>query len=450
MKKGTKVLDRRRVVIMGAAGRDFHNFNVYFRHKPEYEVVAFTATQIPDIDDRLYPSQLAGPLYPQGIPIVSEEVIEDLIKTHQVNEVYFSYSDISYQALMNKAARVIAAGATFILLGPDDTMLNSSKTVIAVTAVRTGCGKSQTTRRVSELLIQMGKKVVVVRHPMPYGDLTRQRVQRFSSLDDLISNQCTIEEMEEYEPHIRRGLTVYAGVDYEEILRKAEEEAEVILWDGGNNDYPFFKPSLHITVTDPLRPGHEISYHPGEVNLRRANVVVINKVDSANPENVDIVRRNIRKVNSQATIVEAASPISADNPSLIPGRRVLVIEDGPTATHGEMPFGAGYLLALKYGARELIDPRPYLVGSLVETFQTYPQIGPILPAMGYSSQQMEELSATIRNAQPEVVIIGTPVDLRRIFPIPFPTVRVFYELQEIGKPNLEEVFKDFFHHLGNA
>ena len=438
----------RRVLILGAAGRDFHNFNVFFRNNPEYQVVGFTAAQIPDIDNRLYPSSLAGPLYPQGIPIWNEDDLETLIFEHKVDEVVFAYSDISYQALMNKSARAMSAGASFRLLGPKDTMLSTQKPVIAVTAVRTGCGKSQTTRRVANILTKLGKKIVVVRHPMPYGDLNRQKVQRFTSLADLTANQCTIEEMEEYEPHLRKGITVYAGVDYQEILNEVEKEAEIILWDGGNNDFPFYRPHLQITVVDPLRPGHEVNYFPGEVNLRRAHIVVINKIDSARPEDVDKVRYNIRKTNPYAIVIEAASPISADNADIITGKRVLIIEDGPTATHGEMSFGAGYILAQKYGAREIIDPRPYLIGSLRETFQNYPQIGPVLPAMGYSPHQIEELSQTIRNAQPELLIIGTPVDLRRIIDIPVPTIRVTYELQEIGRPTLEDVIGSFLEGKG--
>ncbi|MBM3327218.1 MAG: GTPase [Calditrichaeota bacterium] len=433
----------RRVLIMGAAGRDFHNFNVLFRDNPDVEVVAFTATQIPNIDGRIYPAELAGSRYPNGIPIFNEIDIADIITRENIDGILFAYSDISYQALMNKSAEVMAAGASFMLLGPNATMLPSNKPVIAVTAVRTGCGKSQTTRRVGAILRQAGKKVAVVRHPMPYGNLVKQRVQRFAALDDLRLHNCTIEEMEEYEPHIINGMTVYAGVDYAAILRQVEQEADIILWDGGNNDLPFFKPDMQITVVDPLRPGHELSYYPGEVNLRRADVVVINKIDSAEPENVEEVRDNVRMVNPRAIIIDAVSPIKVENSALIRTMRVLAVEDGPTVTHGEMTYGAGVVAAHKYGAVDLVDPRPFLTGTLVETFAAYPDIGPVLPAMGYSPQQVADLAETINNSDADVVIIGTPVDLRRIVDIRKPTVRVTYELQEIGSPTLADALAVF-------
>jgi len=428
---------------MGAAGRDFHNFNVLFRDNPDVEVVAFTATQIPNIDGRIYPAELAGSRYPNGIPIFNEIDIADIITRENIDGILFAYSDISYQALMNKSAEVMAAGASFMLLGPNATMLPSNKPVIAVTAVRTGCGKSQTTRRVGAILRQAGKKVAVVRHPMPYGNLVKQRVQRFAALDDLRLHNCTIEEMEEYEPHIINGMTVYAGVDYAAILRQVEQEADIILWDGGNNDLPFFKPDMQITVVDPLRPGHELSYYPGEVNLRRADVVVINKIDSAEPENVEEVRDNVRMVNPRAIIIDAVSPIKVENSALIRTMRVLAVEDGPTVTHGEMTYGAGVVAAHKYGAVDLVDPRPFLTGTLVETFAAYPDIGPVLPAMGYSPQQVADLAETINNSDADVVIIGTPVDLRRIVDIRKPTVRVTYELQEIGSPTLADALAVF-------
>ncbi len=436
-------MEARRILIMGAAGRDFHNFNVLYRDNTQYKVVAFTAAQIPNIDGRLYPPELAGKLYPKGIPIFKEDDILDIIRRENIDEVVFSYSDISYQTLMNKSAKIMAAGANFCLLGPDATMLNSKKPVIAVTAVRTGCGKSQTTRRVSSILSQAGKKVAVVRHPMPYGDLVKQKVQRFASLKDLKVHKCTIEEMEEYEPHINNGMIVYAGVDYNAILKKVEDEVDIIIWDGGNNDLPFFKPDLHITVVDPLRPGDELSYYPGEINLIRGNVIVINKIDSADPESIEEVRENIREVNPQAIIIDAASPIKVDNPNLIRSKRVLVVEDGPTLTHGEMTFGAGVVAAHKYGALELVDPRPFLTRSLIETFETYPDIGLVLPAMGYSPEQVSDLAETINKSDAELVIIGTPIDLRRIVDIKKPTVRVTYELQEIGSPTLVDVLSMF-------
>ncbi len=436
-------MEQRRVVIMGAAGRDFHNFNTVFRGRKDVVVVAFTAAQIPDIEGRTYPVELAGEEYPQGIPIYAEEELPELIKNEKVDEVVFSYSDISYQQLMNKASWVLAAGAGFTFLNPYDGMIKSSKPVIAVTAVRTGCGKSQTTRRVAELLTDAGKKVCVIRHPMPYGNLVKQKVQRFAELDDLAKHECTIEEIEEYEPHIIRGNIVYAGVDYEAILRQAEKEADVILWDGGNNDVSFYKPDYQITIVDPLRAGHEISYFPGEVNLRIANAIIINKVVSAYPDDIDEVRENIREVNPKALVIEAASPVSVDHPELLQDRRALIVEDGPTLTHGEMTFGAGVVAANKYGVNELVDPRPFLKGKLQETFDTYPDIGTVLPAMGYGSEQVADLEKTINASDADVVVIGTPIDLRRIINIKKDTVRVTYDLQEIGRPDLEDALAAF-------
>lgn len=436
-------MKKRRVIIMGAAGRDFHNFNLVYRDREEYEVVAFTATQIPDIEGRKYPAELAGRLYPNGIPIYAEEELPRLIRDHQVDDVVFSYSDVPHEYVMHRASEVIAYGANFILAGTRATMLKSRLPVIAVCAVRTGSGKSQTTRRVAELLKAAGKKVVVVRHPMPYGDLAAQRVQRFATLGDLEKYQCTIEEMEEYEPHIRRGNVVYAGVDFEAILRQAEEEAQIVLWDGGNNDTPFFKPDLMITVADPLRPGHEVTYHPGEANLILADVVVINKVDSADPDNVMDLRESIRQRNPRATIIEAASPITVEDPAVIRNKRVLVIEDGPTLTHGEMGYGAGIVAAEKFGAGEVVDPRAYIKGSIIEVFEKYPDIGPLLPAMGYGEKQRRDLEDTIAATDCDTVIIGTPIDLRRVIRIDKPSVRVTYELQEIGRPNLAEVLDRF-------
>jgi len=435
---------RKKVIIMGAAGRDFHNFNVFFRDNEEYEVVAFTATQIPDIEGRKYPPELAGKLYPNGIPIYSEDELKDLIKKFKVDFVVFAYSDVSHEYVMNRASRAMAAGASFMLLGPSHTMLTSTKPVISVCAVRTGSGKSQTTRRVAEILKKLGKKTVVIRHPMPYGDLTKQVVQRFGSFEDLDKHNCTIEEREEYEPHIDRGNVVYAGVDYEKILRQAEQEADVILWDGGNNDFPFFKPDLHIVVVDPHRPGHEVTYHPGETNLRLADVIVINKIDTAYPEDIQIVRENSRSANPRAVIIEAASPIFVENYEAIKGKKVLVIEDGPTLTHGEMSYGAGYVAAEKYGAAEIVDPRPYAVGSIKETYEKYTQLEVILPAMGYSPKQLKELEETINAVPADLVIVATPINLGKILKINKPYVRVKYELQEIGKPDLEDIIKEFF------
>lgn len=436
-------MEKYRIVIMGAAGRDFHNFNTVYRGRNDVKVIAFTAAQIPDIDDRRYPPELAGDGYPDGIPIFPEEDLPQLIAEHQVDEVVFSYSDISYQELMNKSAAVMATGVNFKFIGLKASMLPSSKPVIAICAVRTGCGKSQTTRRVAELLTEAGKKVCVIRHPMPYGDLVKQKVQRFAQISDLEKHKCTIEEMEEYEPHIVRGNIVYAGVDYEAILRQAELEADIILWDGGNNDFSFLKPDLQITVVDPLRPGHEISYFPGEVNLRTADVVVINKIDSADPEDLDEVRENVNRVNPAAMVIDAASPIDVDKPELLRGRRALVVEDGPTLTHGEMTYGAGVVAANKFGAAELVDPRPYLQGKLIDTFDKYPYIGKVLPAMGYGAEQLADLEATINRTDADVVVIGTPIDLRRIIDIKHEAVRVTYELQEIGRPTMKDALADF-------
>jgi len=428
-------------IIQGAAGRDFHNFNLVYRNNPNFEVVAFTATQIPDIAGRKYPAKLAGKLYPKGIPIFAESELEDLIKKFRADEVVFSYSDVPHTHVMHWASRVIAAGADFKLLGSRATMIASAKPVVAVCAVRTGAGKSQTTRRVAEILKAAGKKIVAVRHPMPYGDLAQQSVQRYASIADLKKNKCTIEEMEEYEPHIRRGSIVYAGVDYAAILRQAETEADVVLWDGGNNDLPFFKPDLFITVADPLRAGNELSYHPGEVNLRMADAVVINKIDSATPEQIATVRDSIRRVNPRAMQIDAASPISVDKPNLLRGKRVLVIEDGPTCTHGEMKYGAGVVAARKFGAAELVDPRPFAVGSIAKTFETYPGIGPLLPAMGYGEKQIRDLEATIKRTPIDAVVVATPIDLTRIIKISQPMLRVSYDLQEIGRPNLEDALE---------
>ncbi len=432
----------RRVIILGAAGRDFHNFNVFFRDNADYEVVAFTATQIPGIEGRRYPPELAGELYPQGIPIEPEEKLEEIIKEKGVEIAVFSYSDVSHQHVMERAARAQAAGADFWLLGPESTMLTSAKPVVAVCAVRTGSGKSQTTRKVAEILKRQGKRVAVIRHPMPYGDLVAQRVQRFASLEDLDRHRCTIEEREEYEPHINRGNVVYAGVDYAEILKAAEAEADVILWDGGNNDFPFVRPDLLIVVADPLRAGHELTYWPGSVNIRMADVVIINKVDSASLEQLECLRENISRVNSRATLIEAASPITVEEPELLRGKRVLAIEDGPTVTHGEMPYGAAAVAARKFGA-ELVDPRPYARGEIVRVYSQYPHLGPVLPAMGYGEKQIADLAATIAGVPCDAVAIGTPIDLRRLMEMPVPATRVRYELQEIGSPTLEDVLADF-------
>jgi len=435
-------MKRTRVLILGAAGRDFHNFNTYYRDNEAYEVVAFTATQIPDIEGRRYPPELAGKLYPEGIPIHAEAEMVRLIKDLKVDEAVFSYSDVAYENVMHKSSMVLAAGADFRLLGPDKTMLKSNKPVVAVGAVRTGVGKSQTTRRVAEILRGMGKKVVAVRHPMPYGDLAKQAVQRFATYADLDKHQCTIEEREEYEPHIDRGVIVYAGVDYEAILREAEKEADVILWDGGNNDFPFYRPDVMITLVDPHRPGHELRYHPGEVNLRMADIVIINKIDTAAPEGVATVRRNIAEVNPRAVVVDAASPVSVEGWEQIRGKRVLVIEDGPTLTHGEMTYGAGVIAARKYGAAEIIDPRSYAVGSIAATYDKYNHLTTVLPAMGYGAKQIRELEATINAVDCDLIVVATPIDLRRVARFDKPAVRVRYDLQEIGKPDLSGLLRE--------
>ncbi|MFC2097289.1 cyclic 2,3-diphosphoglycerate synthase [Bacteroidota bacterium] len=439
-------MEKRKVIIIGAAGRDFHNFNTFYRNNEFYDVVAYTAAQIPDIDGRKYPAELAGKLYPNGIPIFAEEELTAKIKELDVDDCVFSYSDVAYQKVMEKSAIVNAAGANFVLLGPGDTMIKSKKPLIAVVATRTGCGKSQTSRRVIELLMEKGLKVVAVRHPMPYGDLVAQKVQRYAVIDDLEKHECTVEEMEEYEPHIVRGNVIYAGVDYEAILREAEVDpdgCDVVIWDGGNNDFSFYKPDLTITVADPHRPGDELSYYPGEVNIRLADIVVINKMDTADNEGIQIVRDNIAKVNPNAVVIDGASPIKVDNPELIKGKKVLVVEDGPTLTHGGMKIGAGTVAAKKFGAGELVDPRQYAVGKLKETFEIYPHIGILLPAMGYSPEQLKDLETTINNTECDSVVIGTPIDLNRIINIKKPNTRVYYDLQEIGNPNLEEQIKIF-------
>lgn len=444
---------KKNVIIIGAAGRDFHNFNTYYRGNEDYNVVAFTAAQIPDIDGRKYPAALAGDLYPDGIPIYNESDLPQLISDLKVDDCVFSYSDVPYERVMGVSAIVNAAGANFILLGPNDTMIKSKKPLIAVGAVRTGCGKSQTSRKVIEYLMEKGLKVVAIRHPMPYGDLVAQKVQRFATVEDLAKHKCTIEEMEEYEPHVVRGNVIYAGVDYEAILRAAEQDpdgCDVVLWDGGNNDFPFYKPDLNITVVDPHRPGHELKYYPGEVTLRLADVAIINKMDSAAPEAIQTVRENIAKVAPNAIVVDGASPIKVDDPSVIKGKRVLVVEDGPTLTHGEMKLGAGTVAAQKFGAKELVDPRPYTVGKLSETFKIYPNIGTLLPAMGYSDQQLKDLETTINNTDCDAVVIGTPIDLNRIVKINKPNTRVYYDLQEIGYPDLEGILNDFVKKQGLA
>jgi predicted GTPase len=428
---------------MGAAGRDFHNFNTVFRDDAASRVVAFTATQIPNIEGRRYPKELAGPLYPEGVPIHPEAELPQLIRDLQADEVVFAYSDVSHETVMHKASLVLACGADFRLLGPKATMLAARVPVVSVCAVRTGSGKSQTTRRVAAILRAKGRRVVCVRHPMPYGDLVRQRVQRFAAPEDLDRHQCTIEEREEYEPHLAAGVVVYSGVDYAAILAEAEKDADVLIWDGGNNDLPFYRPDLEIVVADPHRPGHERSYHPGETNLRRAHVVVINKIDTAGREGTDLVRRSIRELNPGARVVDAASPLFVDGADAIRGKRVLAIEDGPTLTHGEMKYGAGVLAALRHGAAELVDPRPYAVGRVAETFASYPAIGALLPAMGYGEEQTRDLEATIAQTPCDLVLVATPIDLRRVVRIRQPTKRVSYELQEIGKPDLGDVLLRF-------
>lgn len=436
-------MQRIRTIIMGAAGRDFHNFNVVYRADPRYDVVAFTATQIPNIDGRRYPASLAGPLYPQGIPILPEDDLSSIIQGQRVDEVVFAYSDVTYAHVMERGSLVNTAGAGFKMLGAAQTMLKSSKPVISVCAVRTGAGKSQTTRRIATLLRNAGHTVAAIRHPMPYGDLEKQRVQRFATIADLQAHDCTIEEIEEYEPHIVNGTIVYAGVDFGDILAQAQDEADIILWDGGNNDTPFIQPDLHIVVADPLRVGHELSYHPSETNLRLADVVIINKVDAAEANAIATLRQNIRRRNARATIIEAASPILVDHPDRITGKRVLVVEDGPTLTHGEMRFGAGVLAADRFRASEIVDPRPWTVGTIAETFRRYPNIGTLLPAMGYGEQQVQDLETTINAVPCDTVIIGTPIDLTRLITINKPTVRVRYELQEVGKPDLGDVLAPF-------
>ncbi len=435
-------MNKIRVLIQGAAGRDFHNFNVYFRNNPQYEVVAFTATQIPDIEGRLYPAELAGDLYPAGIPILGEDDLDRLIREQRVDQVVFAYSDVPHEHVMHQASRALASGADFRLLGPNNTMLRAKVPVAAVVAVRTGAGKSQTTRRVVEILRQAGHRVVAIRHPMPYGDLSKQTVQRFASYDDLDKHHCTIEEREEYEPHIDRGAVVYSGVDYERILRQAEQEADVIIWDGGNNDFPFYHTDLYITVADPHRPGHELRYHPGEANLRMADIVVINKVDTAAPEGVDTVRESVYRVNPRAVVVDAASPIFVEGGERIRGKRVLVIEDGPTLTHGEMTFGAGVIAARKWGAAALLDPREHAVGSIAETFRKYPHVHGLLPAMGYGDAQMRDLEQTINRTPCDLVVSATPIDITRIIKPAKPVLRVRYELQEIGEPTLAQLIPE--------
>lgn len=435
---------KRNVLIMGAAGRDFHNFNVYFRDNDEFDVKAFTATQIPNISQRKYPFELSGKLYPNGIPIYQEEELTKLINEFKIDVVCFSYSDVSHEYVMHKASEVIAAGADYWLLGYDKTALSSSKPVISVCAVRTGSGKSQTSRKIVKILSSMGKRVVSIRHPMPYGDLREQIVQRFENISDFEKYKCTIEEMEEYEPYIKMGSIIYAGVDYEKILRQAETEADIILWDGGNNDLPFYKTDFHIVVADPLRPYHEVSYHPGEANVRMADVVIINKIESADLVDIITVRENIMQVNPKATILEAASPLIVDDPSKIKGKNVIVIEDGPTLTHGEMDIGAGFLAAKMFGASSIVDPKPYAVGSIKEAYEKFPNLDMVVPALGYSETQLKELEETINNSEADTVIIGTPVDLRRLFPINRQTVKVDYVLQEIGSPTLEDLLKSKF------
>jgi len=436
-------MSRTKAIILGAAGRDFHNFNCVYRGNEAYEVVAFTATQIPDIDGRKYPAELAGDLYPAGIPIHDEDELIELIASTGADLCVMSYSDRSYQQVMSLASIVNAAGCDFTMLGERENQIKSTKPVISVGAVRTGCGKSQTSRRICEILRAAGKKVVAIRHPMPYGDLVAQKVQRFAEVADLEKHKCTIEEMEEYEPHVMAGGVIYSGVDYEAILREAEKEADIILWDGGNNDTPFYQSDLHVVVADPHRPGHEMEYFPSETNVRLADVVVINKVVEAEFENIETVRDNIRQINPDAVIIDAASPLTVEGDVDLMGKRVLVVEDGPTLTHGEMAFGAGVVAALRNGAEELVDPRPWAVGKLAETFEQYPDIGTLLPAMGYGDEQVADLEKTINAVDCDVVVIGTPIDLNRIVKIDKPNVRVKYDLQEIGSPNLEQLLAKF-------
>jgi len=433
----------KKVIIMGAAGRDFHNFNTYFRNNPDYRVLAFTATQIPDIAGRCYPSELAGNLYPRGIPIEAEADLNELIAKHKVDDVHLAYSDLSYEYVMQKASQVLAAGANFVLLGPDDTMIKSRRPVVSVCAVRTGSGKSQTSRKVATILREKGRRVAAIRHPMPYGDLAKQKVQRFATYADLDKNECTIEEREEYEPHIDRGIIVYAGVDYGAILRQAEKEADVILWDGGNNDFPFYKSDLEIVVADPHRAGHEVSYYPGAVNFRRANVIVVNKMDTATPEGIETVLANAKKVNPKATIIRANSPTIVKDGGRITGKRVLVIEDGPTLTHGGMKYGAGIVAARKYGAAQIVDPRPFAVGSIKKTFEKYNHLDDVLPAMGYGEKQTRELAQTIEAVDCDLVVSATPIDITRVIKVRKPILRVGYDLEEIGTPALKDVLRRF-------
>jgi predicted GTPase len=436
-------MTKRRVVIAGAAGRDFHNFNVVYRGRDDIEVVAFTATQIPNIHGRHYPPELAGDGYPDGIPVLPEDGLGRLVREHEIDEVVFAYSDVTHQHVMHIASRALAAGATFVLLSPRETMLTSTKPCVAICAVRTGSGKSQTTRRVAEIMREAGKRVAVLRHPMPYGDLTKQAVQRFERYEDLDANDCTIEEREEYEPHIAEGNLVFAGIDYAAILERAEQEADVILWDGGNNDTPFVKPDVHIVVVDPHRPGHELRYHPGETNLRMADVCVVNKVDSADPEGIDAVLNSIHENTTNARIVLGASPFVVEGGGEeIRGKRVLAIEDGPTLTHGEMAYGAAVLAAKQHGAADLVDPRPFAVGSIAQTFKAYPHVGELLPAMGYGDEQIQELRETIARSDADLVLIGTPIDLRRLIQLDKPALRVTYRLQEVGQPTLVDVLAE--------
>ncbi|MCK5772345.1 MAG: GTPase [Thermoplasmata archaeon] len=437
-------MDRTKVLILGAAGRDFHNFNVFFRKNDRYEVVAFTATQIPGIDDKTYPPELSGELYPKGIEILPEDDLEEIIRERGVELCVLSYSDLAYDTVMHMCSRVNAAGADYMLMGTRNTMIKSTKPMIAICASRTGCGKSQTSRYIVELLRDMGKKVVSIRHPMPYGDLAAQKVQRYADYADLDKYKCTIEEREEYEPHIDRGSIIYAGVDYEAIVREAEKEADVILWDGGNNDTPFYHPDLMITVVDPLRPGDEISYYPGETNVRMSDIVIINKIDTAYPEDIEEVRANVRRIKPDATIIDAASPVTVDDPEMIRGKRVLVVEDGPTVTHGGMGFGAGYVAATKFGAAEMIDARPYAIGTIKDTYEKYNHLEDVLPAMGYSDKQVKELEDTINSVDCDVVVTGTPIDISRVLKANKPVIRVSYDLEVIGKPDLKTEIERFF------
>ena len=436
---------KRRVIIMGAAGRDFQNFNVFFRDNKDYEVVAFTATQIPGIDDKKYPAALAGKLYPNGIEIKPESELKSMILENNVDLVVLAYSDLPYEVVMHKAALVNATGADFMLMGAKNTTIKTKKPLVSICAARTGCGKSQTTRAVVKALKARGLKVVSIRHPMPYGDLVAQKVQRFAELEDLKKHKCTIEEMEEYEPHIMMGSVIYAGVDYEAIVREAEKEADVIIWDGGNNDIPFYSSDqmIRIVVVDPHRPGDEVTYYPGETNVHMADVIVINKIDSADLDDINKVRANVRAINPTAKIIEAASPLFVDHPELILGKNVLVVEDGPTLTHGKMTFGAGVVAAKKFGRNDLVDPREWAVGEIQETFEKYPDIGILLPAMGYSDKQIKDLEKTINSTKCDAVVIATPIDLRRIVKIKHPACQVQYELQEIGSPTLADILKDF-------